>query len=210
MNSQERAALEDFLKELMQARATRKDREAESMIYQAVAYQPDAAYLLVQRTLLQEQALDAAKREIAALRSQIEQAMSSGNTSFLESPSHWANGNRYYNVPSSRHPDSVGAAYRYASPSSYYPPSSRPGLLNGGMGSFLGSMAATAAGVAAGSFLFHGIGGLLHDHEHSGSSGLADFNHDNGSQFMDDSGADYGGLAGDAGIDDIGEMDDFS
>ena len=43
-----------------------RDPEADAIINDAVSRQPDAAYLLVQRTLLQQQALEAAQARIAA------------------------------------------------------------------------------------------------------------------------------------------------
>lgn len=71
-------------------------------------------------------------------------------------------------------------------------------------------MAATAAGVAAGSFLFHGIDELLHDHDHPGASGSTDLNASHSSGLMDDGGTDCGGLSGDAGVGDIGGAGDYS
>jgi len=61
LNPQERALLQEFLQRLIQIRGIEKDPHADALIAQAVAQQPDAAYLLVQRALLLEQALDAAK-----------------------------------------------------------------------------------------------------------------------------------------------------
>jgi hypothetical protein len=58
----------------------------------------------------------------------------------------------------------------------------------GNTGSFLGSMAQTAAGVAAGAFLFHGISNLLseqhmnHDQNHE----FSHTNHENTADAMDD------------------------
>lgn len=43
-------------------------------------------------------------------------------------------------------------------------PQPRTGLLSGGAGSFLGSAAATAAGVAGGAFLFQGLENLFGQH----------------------------------------------
>jgi len=57
MNVQEREVLENFLNQLTQVRGVRKDSEADAIIARAIAQQPDAAYLLVQRALLLEQAL---------------------------------------------------------------------------------------------------------------------------------------------------------
>jgi len=57
MNVQEREVLENCLNQLTQVRGVRKDSEADAIIARAIAQQPDAAYLLVQRALLLEQAL---------------------------------------------------------------------------------------------------------------------------------------------------------
>jgi hypothetical protein len=54
MNTQEIQSLESFLNQLVQARGVAKDPQADSLIANAVAQQPDAAYLLVQRALLME------------------------------------------------------------------------------------------------------------------------------------------------------------
>ena len=52
MSSQERALLQEFLQRLIQIHGIEKDSHADALIAQAVAQQPDAAYLLVQRALL--------------------------------------------------------------------------------------------------------------------------------------------------------------
>jgi len=44
------------------------------------------------------------------------------------------------------------------------------GMGSSGFGSFLGSAAATAAGVAAGAFLFQGIENLMGHHDHGGGA----------------------------------------
>ena len=69
MNAQEREVLENFLNLLTEIRGVRKDPEADAIIARAIAQQPDAAYLLVQRALLLEQALNQAKAQIAELQS---------------------------------------------------------------------------------------------------------------------------------------------
>ena len=58
MNPHERAILENFLDQLVRVRGTRKIPEAVAMIRRAVDRQPDAAYLLVQRSLMLGQALE--------------------------------------------------------------------------------------------------------------------------------------------------------
>lgn len=212
MNSQERHALQDFLQELVRARVQHKDPEAEAMILRTVSSLPDAPYLLVQRVLLQEQALNAARRQMASLQRRLEAALPQDNR-FLSPASDWGH-SEFRTHPSSagHHPAS---AYRYGEPQAYHDPRVvRPGLMSGGAGSFLGSMAGVAAGVAAGSFLYHGINDLLH-HDHgdaTGQHGFADMSGDarQGERFTGDAGWDSGDLAGDAGIDDIGWSDDGS
>jgi len=58
MNPHEQAILENFLEQLVRVRGTRKIPKADAMIRRAVDRQPDAAYLLVQRSLMLGQALE--------------------------------------------------------------------------------------------------------------------------------------------------------
>jgi hypothetical protein len=234
MDQQERQALQEFLHELLQARINRKDPEADAMINQAIARQPDAPYLLVQRTLLQGQALDVAQRQIAALQAELDSSRASGTPGFLDPSSSWgrsgsaipraggaqpmgqgvqagAQGGVQPGMQPSVRP---GVQQDYA-PGGYAAPVARSGFLGGGGGSFLGSMAAAAAGVAAGSFLFHGIDQMMHPHGAAGADntsgrGLADVppDQEKGNDLLADAGSDSGDIASDAGLDDIGSLDD--
>lgn len=65
MNPHEQAILENFLDQLVRVRGTRKIPEADAMIRRAVDRQPDAAYLLVQRSLVLGQALEETKARLA-------------------------------------------------------------------------------------------------------------------------------------------------
>jgi hypothetical protein len=152
MTSEERRLLSEFLDQLKQAKVASKDPEAESLIAAAVARQPDAAYLLVQKALLQEQALNAAKAQIAQLQRQLEQAESRAAPSRggLLGQDPWATAAR----PAPATP-SPWPAVQPAGPSA--------------LGSFLGTAAATAAGIAGGAFLFQGLESLLGHHDHGGS-----------------------------------------
>ena len=154
MSPSDTQQLHDFLAQLVQARGIQKDPEADALIQRAVAQQPDAAYLLVQRALLMEQALDTAKARIAALESQLQQQQRQESRGGFLDPNSWGRRRR------ASHPHSQHMHYQHAAPGSM----SRS--MGGGL---LGSIAATAAGVAAGSFLFHGLDNLFHDHE--GNSG---------------------------------------
>lgn len=157
MNSEERRLLTEFLDQLKQVKGLTKDPDAEGLIAAAAAQQPDALYLLVQKALLQEQALGAAKSQIAQLRGQLEQARSrpaAGRSSFLGGDP-WGGSARPTPAPSAPWPAAAPAQQGAGS----------------GLGSFLGTAAATAAGIAGGAFLFQGLQSLL-GHHGSGSDFL--------------------------------------
>ena len=156
MTPQEQQQLSQFLNQLTQAKVNQKDSEAEALIETAIKQQPDATYLLVQRALILEQALNNAKTQIADLQNQVR---NNGNaTSFLNNDP-WAQPiNNAAPVP---------GAGNYQMPR--YAPPIQPSAFAGGASSFLGNVATTAAGVVAGSFLFQGIENLIGGHH--GSSG---------------------------------------
>jgi hypothetical protein len=235
MSPQDTQLLENFLNQLIQARGLPKDPEAEAMIQKAVAYQPDAAYLLVQRALLQQQALDNAKAEIANLQRQLQGGAQSGE--FLD-PNAWGNsaGQRQQTQAyggqqaQQAYPQQPYPQQQYQQPSL----SSRAsnffrGGMGGGMGGgMLGNIASTAAGVAAGAFLFQGLGNLLGHHNHDGNgflgnndafssltSPIEDFQNsggglgDSSSNLLGDSGGESGG--GNSMLDDLGmDTDNFA
>lgn len=62
MTIEERDQLQQFLRQLVQTRAS-KDAIAEAMIKEACAQQPDALYILVQRAMNSERALYAARSQ---------------------------------------------------------------------------------------------------------------------------------------------------
>ncbi len=167
MTPLERDQLTRFLKQLDEARLGGKDEEADSLIRQTVAKQADAAYLLVQRAMLVEHALNVAKAQIAELQSQVQAAQTGNrNSGFLGGENPWAQsldrptnsagvpGAGSYQIPRA-------APGAYAAPA----PAAAGSWLGGGGGSFLGNMATTAAGVVAGSFLFQGIENLMGHHQ---------------------------------------------
>jgi hypothetical protein len=136
MTPQDREALQSLLTQLTQIHGLNKDPEADLLIREAVARQPDAPYLLVQRALLLGAALDQARARTAEQARAAQRA----RDEVLDPPqASWARGAPSTATP----PPSAGAA---AAPS------------------FLGQAAATAAGVAGGAFLFQGIEDLLGHH----------------------------------------------
>jgi hypothetical protein len=180
MTPQETQSLQDFLSQLTQVRGVGKDAQAEQLIGAALAQQPDAAYLLVQRAMLQDQALGAARSQIAQLQTQLQEARQSapaGNGGgFLDPANAWGNSAAANPDGARRLAPAAGyatggtpqASALQAAPQA----AASPGFFGGGGGSFLGSMAATAAGVAGGAFLFQGIGNLMG--HHGGGRGLMD------------------------------------
>ena len=70
MTLQEKELLTRFLQQFATAQAPQKDTEAEAMIRDAVSRQPDAAYLLVQRTLQLEQLLQASQERVRTLEAE--------------------------------------------------------------------------------------------------------------------------------------------
>jgi hypothetical protein len=83
MTPDERQLLTRFLQDLAQARAGEKDPEAAQVISQAMNANPDAPYLLVQHTVMSDQALHAAQGRIAELEAQLANAGQGGGGSFL-------------------------------------------------------------------------------------------------------------------------------
>jgi hypothetical protein len=164
MTPQEQLLLDDFLQRLAAVQGVNKDAQADALIRQRLAGQPDAAYLLVQRCLLQQHALDAAKAQIAQLQAQL--AGQQQGASFLggQQPSAWSA------APPPFPPQQAAPAPA---------PSWRERLFGGapaqpqasGGSSFFASAATTAAGVAGGMFLFDGIESLLGGHRGGGFLG---------------------------------------
>lgn len=208
MSPQDTQMLQDFLDQLVKARGIQKDQEADAMIQRAVAQQPDAAYLLVQRALLVGQALDNAKARIATLEDQLRQAQSGqqgGNGRFLDADT-WGNSG-------AARPAAQDPGYARGAPAPYQPqyepqyqPQYQPqqpqrgGFLSGGFGSTLGSIATTAAGVAAGGFLFHGLESMFNHNEGGGSQHLLNSEDKGNNLFSDQSGS---SLADQAGVGDV-------
>ncbi|MEW6611582.1 DUF2076 family protein [Thermithiobacillus tepidarius DSM 3134] len=149
MTPSEKERVSAFLKQLTQAHGLVKDPEADAMIRDAFAQQPDAPYLVVLKAMLLEQALEQARAQLAQMQSRTAQAQS-----FLAG-SPW-------DAPAAGQAPAAQAPFR-----PQYQPQAQ--TLSGGMTSFLGTAASLAAGVAGGALLFEGIESLL---GHHGAGGL--------------------------------------
>lgn len=155
MNTQERALLTNLLNNLKEtangATNLAKDPEAAQMISETLTAAPDSAYLLVQRHLLLEMALERAQEQIKTLQSGASGSFLGGVSTPGSSPSS-AQTNAYGQPVGRAEPTPT-----YAAPASA-PAAARPSF---GGGSFLGTAAATATGVLGGALLFQGIEHLM-------------------------------------------------
>ncbi len=180
MTSQEQQLIDAFLQRLAAVHSVAKDPQVDALIRQRLADQPDAQYLLVQRALLLERALDNAKQQIEQLQ-QTAQRGDAGGSSFL---------NGGLEPGFGRAPSSPGLypTQVIAQPSTAQAPAGAPSWRDRLFGnsapapamqaapaasgpSFLGTAASAAAGVAGGMFLFNGIESLMGGH-HGNNNGL--------------------------------------
>jgi len=167
MTPQEQLLLDDFLQRLAAVSGVNKDAQADALIRQRLASQPDAIYLLVQRCLLQQHALDAAKAQIAQLQAQLA-GQQQGGGSFLggQSPSAWGTNPPPF-PPQQQAAPAAAPTWRERLFGSSAPAAPQ----QGGGSSFFANAATTAAGVAGGMFLFDGIESLLGGHRGGGFFG---------------------------------------
>ena len=190
MTPQETELITTLLARLKNAGGQPKDPEADALIRQAMAEQPDAPYYLVQTVLIQDLSLHSAQNRIADLEKQLADAQQAAKptvTSFLgglfgSRPPAPAGGTTPSAGPWSRAPQVAAAppAQPYGQPGYAQPGYGQPmqaggGFMGGGMGGggggFLRSAAATAAGVAGGALLFQGISSLFGNHYAGGLMG---------------------------------------
>lgn len=179
MSPQETQMLQNFLDQLIQVKGTVKDQQAQTMIQDAYARQPDAAYLLVQKALLMDQALANANRQIAdlqaevrELRAQAQTGNSASQSGFLNSASGgWGNSAPARTLNTAAAPAQV----MQAAPAQVIPQQAPAtgGFFSNNSG-MLGNIASTAAGVAAGAFLYQGISHLFGSQNSSNHNALSD------------------------------------
>jgi hypothetical protein len=186
MNPQEKVQLEQFLQQLNSTQAGAKDSDANSMIAESVKQHPDASYLLVQRAMGLEMALQVAQKQMAEMQAQIDQT--SKPSGFLSGINSWGRA-----APTQAAPANAMAARTAAG-------AAQPSSWGSGM---LGAIATTAVGVVAGSMLYQGIqsmmghnstpdagNGLGHSNAPADSGQQVAQNYDNSASSYDD---DFGG-----------------
>jgi hypothetical protein len=147
MNPQEKVQLEQFLQQLNSTQAGAKDSDANALIAASIKQQPDASYLLVQRAMGLEMALQVAQKQMAEMQAQIDQANQANKPSsgFLSGINSWGRA-----APTQSAPANAMAAKPAAG--------AQPSTWGSGM---LGAIATTAVGVVAGSLLYQGIQSMM-------------------------------------------------
>jgi hypothetical protein len=188
MNPQEKAQLEQFLQQLNSTQAGPKDSDANALIAESVKQQPDASYLLVQRAMGLEMALQVAQKQMADMQAQINQT-NKPSSGFLSGINSWGRA-----APSQGTPSNAMAAARPAAGAA------QPSAWGSGM---LGAIATTAIGVVAGSMLYQGIQSMMG--QNASSEGGTALDHSNApadsgqqvAQNYDNSASDYDSDFGD-------------
>ncbi|MBO0751982.1 MAG: DUF2076 domain-containing protein [Bradyrhizobiaceae bacterium] len=228
MTPQEQQLVADLFDRLASLEDQRRDPDAERLIREGLGRAPNSVYALVQTVLLQDEALKRANARIEALERAAAAPAESGG-SFLDGMRNILGGrsDQRGSVPSVR-PGGMGTSGVWGSgadtagsgpvaqpwgnqpgyPQGGYPPPPPPpayqpmGAPMGGGGSFLGTAAATVAGVVGGAMLLNGIRSMMghetfpHAYDPAGAAtpGASSW----------DGGGDHGHLGQDAGLSDIG------
>jgi uncharacterized protein len=163
MTPDERTLIATLFDRLNQAAAQPKDAQAEEYIRTKVSQQPSAPYLLVQSTLVMQQALAAAQSRLADLERQLAASRPAQETggSFLSGMANLFGVGQSPSQTPPRLPQTPPPLPTQASPPSTFAPPSLPQTGPRGGGSFLQSALSTAAGVAGGALLFQGIQNLM-------------------------------------------------
>jgi hypothetical protein len=219
MTPQERQLVDDLFDRLSQTESAPRDPEAVAAIAQGLRKAPNAVYALVQTALVQDEALRRANDRIEELEAanpprQEQQGGFLGNMrdalfgqnqprgSVPNVPPPEVGGRPVWN--SGQAMQQAGYPGRYDQPPSGQPyGGAQPGMGGmGGGGSFLGTAAATAAGMVGGSLLLNSIRSMMGGSQHGfGDAGRMSERVSGQNPWTDQSGSN---LARDAGINDVG------
>jgi hypothetical protein len=215
MTPQERKLVEDLFERLATLERNPREPDAEALIMVGLRRAPNATYALVQTVLLQDEALRQANERIQELEGG--EAPQQGGGGFLDSmrDAVFGGGGRPRGaVPptGSDRPMGVpqgfprsGDPYQAQGPAPYQ---QQPEPARGGAGgSFLGTAAATAAGVIGGAMLMNSLKGAFGG-DHTKAQGLGDVGGQqaaNANPWGGDAAAGGGDLSRQAGLDSIGK-----
>jgi hypothetical protein len=208
MTPQERQLVDELFDKLARLEGTPRDHDAERAIADGLTRAPNAVYALVQTALVQDEALKRADARIRELSGKDQAPRDGGG--FLDSMRNALTGGSHGSVPSVRPTPSSGPDPRWNTGGAYAQPSAQgapyqaaPAQPIGSGGSFLGTAAASAAGVIGGALLMNSISSMF-GHHGGGFGGGSAFGGD-ASASPWSSGASNSDLARDAGLNDVGK-----
>ena len=218
MTPQERKLVSELFDRLQSLENTPRDNDAVDAINEGVDRAPNALYPLVQTVLVQDEALKRADVRIRELEEQLNgEPQQAGQSGFLDSMRDTLLGKRepQGSVPSVRSSSGEskwGSAYNqsadmplHGQPSHGQPQQGQPQygqpMQQSGGGSFLGTAAATAAGVVGGALLMNSFRGMFGGQQHGQADGAFDQQSGTAPWGQNSSKSD---LARDAGVDDVG------
>jgi uncharacterized protein len=219
MTPQERELISGLFDRLSRLEQQPRDPQAERAISEGLRSAPNAIYPLVQTVLVQDEALKAANAHIEQLQSALGQTAEGRQPGFLDSirESLFGRGEerRGGSVPSvgsaprpNYAPPPVGGGYAQAPGAGYgqAPGGGYAQAPGAGGSSFLGTAAATAAGMVGGSLLLNGIRSMFGGggYGHGAFAGTFDSLAGNPDSVTDASWSGRDDLAADAGYNDIG------
>ena len=165
MTPQEEQLLNSLVERVNKTQLQEKDPDAEAMLNQGLANNPDALYILAQTVLVQNIALEQAKAQVAQLQQQVQQARQqpAHATSFLGNLlGHRDPAPPPPPQPTYLPPQQQGYVPPPPPPPGYDPQYTQPQYIPVGQPSFLRGAMQTAAGVAAGALAFEGVEAVLH------------------------------------------------
>ena len=220
MTPQERQLIDDLFDRLSKLESAPRDPDAAAAIAEGLCKAPNAVYALVQTVLVQDEALKRANSRIQELEAAgaREQHQSGGfldsmrETIFAQNPQRGSVPNVPPPAAPSRPVWNSGQVMQQApSPGRYdqgpysqgaygQPYGGAQGAFGGGGGSFLGTAAATAAGMVGGSLLLGSIRSMMGG-SHHGFGDTASLGATSQNPWSDQSNSE---LARDAGVNDIG------
>lgn len=205
MTPQERQLVDELFDKLARLEGTPRDHDAERAIAEGLARAPNAVYALVQTALVQDEALKRADARIRELSGEDEAPREGGG--FLDSMRNALTGGSRGSVPSVRPGASSGPDPRWNTGGTYAqapgqgaPYQAAPAQPIGSGGSFLGTAAASAAGVIGGALLMNSISSMFG--HRGGGSAFAGEQSSSASPWSDS--AANSDLARDAGLNDMG------
>lgn len=220
MTPQERQLVDDLFDRLSKVENAPREPDAEAAIMQGLRRAPNAVYALVQTVLVQDEALKHAEARIQELEGAAQPQQPAGG--FLDSmrDAILGPGQNRGSVPSVRPGEqrggpvwntsqALGQADRFNGDPRMGDPRNDPragnpggGMFGGGGGSFLGTAAATAAGVIGGSMLMNSIRGMMGGGSQQSFGSSAE---SGGSKMPWGNDQSSGSLARDAGLNDVGK-----